>query len=242
MKKIIFLLFVTVGIVSCQAQQPFPQSFRLPISTVDANPQYLIGLDSNDKAVKVSPILQEPGVENQTLSISGNNLTISNGNTVTLPAPVNGANGQDGADGKDGIGVPTGGATGQILAKASGTNYDTQWINAPTGGGGSATGPYVPTAYNVTADRNLIASDIGNIIRCTNSATLTITEDFADMQVNEHVNLEAHNGAGLKVQAGTGVTLNYALESEAWISSRPLSFMVGMLIKIGENEYVITGQ
>lgn len=32
-------------------------------------------------------------------------------------------------------GVPTGGADGQILAKASGTSYDTEWINAPTGSG-----------------------------------------------------------------------------------------------------------
>lgn len=37
--------------------------------------------------------------------------------------------------GADGLGVPTGGATGQILAKKSGTANDTQWIDAPTGGG-----------------------------------------------------------------------------------------------------------
>jgi hypothetical protein len=41
------------------------------------------------------------------------------------PAGSNGANGQ---------GVPVGGTTGQVLRKASGSNYDTEWA---TGGGGS---------------------------------------------------------------------------------------------------------
>lgn len=45
-----------------------------------------------------------------------------------------GAPGQDGADGAPGVGVPTGGTTGQVLAKASSTDYDTEWVNA---GGGS---------------------------------------------------------------------------------------------------------
>jgi hypothetical protein len=34
--------------------------------------------------------------------------------------------------------LPSGGTTGQILAKNSGTNYDTAWINPPTGGGGGS--------------------------------------------------------------------------------------------------------
>jgi hypothetical protein len=38
-----------------------------------------------------------------------------------------------GTPGQDGAGVPTGGTTGQILAKASNTDHDTEWI-APTGG------------------------------------------------------------------------------------------------------------
>ena len=45
-------------------------------------------------------------------------------------------NGADGADGADGQGVPTGGTAGQILAKVDGTNYNTEWIDPPSGGGG----------------------------------------------------------------------------------------------------------
>jgi hypothetical protein len=41
--------------------------------------------------------------------------------------------GPAGAPGTDGVGVPTGGTTGQVLEKASNTNYDTQWAT-PSGG------------------------------------------------------------------------------------------------------------
>lgn len=53
------------------------------------------------------------------------------------PAGVDGAPGKDGADGvdgSDGIGVPAGGTSGQVLAKTTATDYDTQWINPPSGG------------------------------------------------------------------------------------------------------------
>ena len=37
--------------------------------------------------------------------------------------------------GADGLGVPAGGTTGQILAKKTKTDYDAEWIDAPSGGG-----------------------------------------------------------------------------------------------------------
>ena len=37
--------------------------------------------------------------------------------------------------GADGLGVPAGGTTGQILAKKTKTDYETEWIDAPSGGG-----------------------------------------------------------------------------------------------------------
>ena len=46
--------------------------------------------------------------------------------------PAIGAAGEDGADG---VGVPAGGAAGQVLAKNSATDYDTEWVDQ-TGGGG----------------------------------------------------------------------------------------------------------
>lgn len=36
--------------------------------------------------------------------------------------------------------IPAGGATGQVLSKKSGTDYDTQWVDAASGGGGVSLG------------------------------------------------------------------------------------------------------
>lgn len=47
------------------------------------------------------------------------------------PIPATGANGTNG------VGVPTGGTVGQVLTKASGTDYDAAW-QTPAGGGGAA--------------------------------------------------------------------------------------------------------
>lgn len=51
----------------------------------------------------------------------------------TGAAGSTGATGAAGADGADGQGVPVGGSTGQLLAKNSGTDYDTEWVDTPDG-------------------------------------------------------------------------------------------------------------
>lgn len=57
------------------------------------------------------------------------------------PEGPQGPQGVQGEQGIQGVGVPTGGTAGQVLAKASGADYDTEWVNA---GGGS--GSYLPLA------------------------------------------------------------------------------------------------
>lgn len=39
------------------------------------------------------------------------------------------------AQGPAGVGIPVGGTTGQVLAKATGDNYDTEWVDPAAGGG-----------------------------------------------------------------------------------------------------------
>lgn len=45
---------------------------------------------------------------------------------ATVPRPGSGSGGGDG------VGVPAGGTEDQVLAKASGTDYDTEWSTLPT--------------------------------------------------------------------------------------------------------------
>lgn len=42
--------------------------------------------------------------------------------------------GAQGPQGDAGIGIPTGGGTGQVLSKASATDYDTEWVDQTNGG------------------------------------------------------------------------------------------------------------
>lgn len=50
-----------------------------------------------------------------------------------------GDTGATGAQGPAGVGVPTGGTTGQVLKKKSGTDYDTEWADEEGGGGSGST-------------------------------------------------------------------------------------------------------
>lgn len=58
----------------------------------------------------------------------------SDGQWVYLPCLT----GMQGEKGNPGEGIPTGGTSGQVLAKNTNNDYDTHWINLPTTGGGSS--------------------------------------------------------------------------------------------------------
>lgn len=54
------------------------------------------------------------------------------------PAGADGADGAPGQKGDPGEGVPAGGTTGQVLAKRSNADYDTEWVNQSGGGSASS--------------------------------------------------------------------------------------------------------
>lgn len=71
-------------------------------------------------------------------------LAVDEGYVGTLDEWLNSLKGEDGQDGAPGaqgapgVGVPAGGSTGQVLAKSSGSDYVTEWVNQS--GGASALG------------------------------------------------------------------------------------------------------
>lgn len=81
-------------------------------------------------------------------------LELSNGTEIDVGEVVgrDGANGINGLQGANGIGVPVGGATGQVLSKIDESDFNTQWITV-NGGGGTETDPVfvASPAYGITA-------------------------------------------------------------------------------------------
>lgn len=131
-----------------------------------------------------------------------------------------------------------------------GTSYDvtgvTQLLSVPyalyaktAGTSGGATRAAI---VSFTSSRNVAVGDINNTIECTATATLNLTVDFTSMLVGETINLEAHNGAVLTIQAASGVTINYNAAGSARFTSITGNVRFGFLRKTGANSYIISGQ
>lgn len=98
----------------------------------------------------------------------------------TGPAGANGTNGTNGADGADGQGVATGGTTGQVLAKASNTDYDTTWVNQGDyvlKSGDTMTGSLTLESPDAYLQNFIIKNDTGNV---TSTGTRNILTGMTD--------------------------------------------------------------
>lgn len=97
-------------------------------------------------------------IENMTASASqlpeGSTPTVTKsevGGVVNLAFGIpKGDTGATGPKGEDGLGVPSGGTTGQVLAKASNTDNDTEWIDVQGGGDSTIVKTYKPLSDSTT--------------------------------------------------------------------------------------------
>ena len=71
----------------------------------------------------------------------------------------------NGVQGADGAGVVVGGTAGQVLAKIDGTDYNTQWIDAATGGGGTFSGDFAGAVLTDSTGILKIANSNGDNVK-----------------------------------------------------------------------------
>ena len=90
------------------------------------------------------------------VSLNGSSYIALQANTNQQPpnATYWGVLSQAGGAGPAGQGVPAGGAANQVLAKVDGTNYNTQWVNAPS----AESDAFTPTTGTKTINGNLSVS------------------------------------------------------------------------------------
>jgi len=117
-----------------------------------------------------------------------------------------GPQGPAGADGTDGVGVPVGGTTGQVLAKASADDYDTEWVDQ-SGGGGSPGGSDTQVQFN---DGGVFGGDDGLTFNKTTDAltakqftpaTGTITTSLPAIDATQTWNASGTTFTGVKFNA-----------------------------------------
>ena len=141
------------------------------------------------------------------------------------------AQGPKGDKGDTGIGIPTGGTTGQVLSKASGTNYDVSWstISENGGTGGTLTSNLDTSTYSITNSSNLtINGSTGNIT--ANNVTI------GNNTSSTGITLRAIGGKGITFKGiasdditGSGVSPTFRIETSPSSPSISLSSGNGVM-------------
>jgi hypothetical protein len=164
-----------------------------------------------------------------------------------------GPTGADGAQGDPGIGIPTGGTGGQILAKIDDTNYNTEWIdNWATYSGYTSILKHEVKAgvaltkgqavYVSSADgTNMIVSKASNASEQTSSKTMGLVETSVSLNGKVNVITEGlltglnTNGAtaGDPVWLGTNGNLIYGLTNKP-VAPAHLVF-IGIVTRANQN-------
>ena len=123
------------------------------------------------------------------------------------PGPA-GEKGDTGDQGPAGPGVPAGGTAGQVLAKKSGTDYDTEWVNQSGGGG---TGQQIVTWVN----------GVGNIYPAAKSAPLQTRYGRTNDRKVTYTVSDSASGSSYTVK----VQFNWSFSSGTAIGKRTSYYM-----------------
>lgn len=110
-----------------------------------------------------------------------------------------GAPGPTGPTGPAGPGVPTGGATGDLLVKNSGTNYDTTWTDSPTVDRLSVD---TTAAETLTAEGQLAWNDTSGTL------AMMLKGGVTQCQIGETVFARVRNSTGAPLLRGQAVYLS----------------------------------
>ena len=125
----------------------------------------------------------------------------------TGPTGPQGPAGMNGMDGAPGVGVPVGGTTGQVLAKKTGADYDTEWIDDGTGS----------ITNTLTNPINTITSTV-NGVQATAPAVNTVTGSVTGGNLVVNVNGVSSGNIPFPTVPGTTNTLTHAAGSNTLTS------------------------
>ena len=143
------------------------------------------------------------------------------------PPGIQGPPGRDGAQGPAGPagkGVPAGGTAGQVLAKKSATDYDTEWVDQTGGGGGGGT---------EWEDKELVDFEPSTGVDWSNFHVQVDKND------NSHVRIYGHVFANISgsANATANVTDYFKTISGASYPAQPATYLyIGMIVRCDYNK------
>jgi len=149
-----------------------------------------------------------------------------------------GNSGPAGPAGADGAGVPTGGTTGQVLAKATNADLDTEWTDPPEGGGGSGNGPRTINTQGASYTLQLI--DAGALVEMNvaGANNLTVPDNAAvAFPLGTQIDLAQYGAGQTTIVPVAGVTL-VSVNSNRKLFAR---YSTATLYKRATNEWLLTG-
>jgi microcystin-dependent protein len=133
------------------------------------------------------------------VKVAGATLSVS---TITGPP------GPTGATGATGPGVPVGGTSGQVLAKKTATDLDTNWIDPPAGSGGGATGLDMSAIGYAGSGATVVGVNAGTgvwtILPMPTGMSITTTGGSADFTRNPSGSLTFNKAGTYLVTATMG--------------------------------------
>lgn len=169
-----------------------------------------------------------------------------------------------GTDGSDGLGVPAGGLTGQVLAKKSDADNDSEWITNEGAGTLAGLSDVDVTGHQIgmtllstnltwyagypirkidTVDtqeinNNLLLGHVSGYLRVVNACTVTITAfDNDQMPIGSYVTIVNASDGDVVLAPDTGVTLN-SFENKLTIDGK---FRAVLVHKVALNVYDVIG-
>lgn len=168
------------------------------------------------------------------------------------------ANVNAGIPGPAGEGVPAGGDTGQVLAKASGDDYDTEWVDQSGGGGGGAVSSVFGRTGAVTAESGDYTkaqvglenvdntSDADKPVSTAQQTALDLKENFAVGTTGSEISFvtkQVYNSPGSPSTSNITDNLTSAkigvVQKIYHNNSTPPTFPAGW-VRIGTGNYVIS--
>ena len=146
----------------------------------------------------------------------------------TGPKGDTGDTGPQGPKGDPGVGVPAGGTTGQVLAKSSNNDYETQWVNAGGGGGSTFNWNLIDTTYSF-----VVTGQTGNIESVTYRDENNTNHFLIYARVNKWSGgnvLTIKSGSGVSEQPSlTGILPAYITDSNSSTNTK-YSFIFGRVM------------